>query len=128
MAGSPAPRQARSLAGPLRPAPLARSSRTLELAPAEVGLLQADVVVDALDRELGARLLGGVAHRRGHRGPHSLDPLEALHGVALLLLGAAVVDIRLDDDEGVLEDERYDAGEARGGILSLRFEAPRRLP
>ena len=101
------------------------SGTALQLAAAEIRFLQADVVVGALDGELGARLLEGVGHLRVHHRPDALDLLDPADRVDLLPLVAAVEDVGPDDEEAVLEDERDDAGELRGGVLVLRLEAPR---
>src|SRR6187200_366363 len=101
------------------------SGTAFQLAAAEIRFLQADVVVGALDGELGPRLLQGVGDLRVHHRPDVLDLFDAADRVDLLPLVAAVEDIGPDDEEAVLEDQGDDAGELGGAVLVLRFEAPR---
>src|SRR5215203_4027183 len=101
------------------------SGTALQLAADEIRFLQADVVVGALDGELGPRLLEGVGHLRVHHRPDVLDLFDATDRVDLLPLVAAVEDVGSDDEEAVLEDQGEDAGELRRGVLMFRLEAPR---
>jgi hypothetical protein len=49
--------------------------------------------------------------------------LQPRHRVGLLLLVTAVVDVGVDDDEGVLEHEGHDTGKLGRAILAFRLEA-----
>src|SRR5215213_3697994 len=107
-----------------RPAAAGTCGAAFQLAAAEVHLFQPDVVVGTLDGKPGLRLLERIGHLRRHDRPDVLDRLEPADGVGLLLLAAPVVDVRLDDDEAVLQHQRDHAGKLYGALLVPRFQPP----